>query len=141
MQIWFKYLFFFTGCLHRTYFFLIHGSVFSINKNICICAETFDTQNIALSLYQTSLSTCLFDKGFLERVFIFLFFVANSEIEVSVSARNVRRLLSFQRYLRSSRFFRGITVPNSSNILDDDYNGQAKVGCFIFFKYVFLKAC
>ncbi|KAJ7411985.1 High affinity cAMP-specific 3',5'-cyclic phosphodiesterase 7A [Willisornis vidua] len=52
--------------------------------------------------------------------------IANSEIEVSVSARNVRRLLSFQRYLRSSRFFRGITVPNSSNILDDDYNGQAK---------------
>lgn len=86
----------------------------------------FDTQKRALSLYQTSLSTCLFDKGFLERVFIFLFFVANSEIEVSVSARNVRRLLSFQRYLRSSRFFRGITVPNSSNILDDDYNGQAK---------------
>ncbi|KAJ6664007.1 hypothetical protein lerEdw1_008961, partial [Lerista edwardsae] len=51
---------------------------------------------------------------------------ANSEIEVSVSARNIRRLLSFQRYLRSSRFFRGITLPNSSNILDDDYNGQAK---------------
>lgn len=75
-------------------------------------------------------------KVFLERVFIFLFFffffIANSEIEVSVSARNVRRLLSFQRYLRSSRFFRGITVPNSSNILDDDYNGQAKVGGLIF---------
>ncbi|ETE70515.1 High affinity cAMP-specific 3',5'-cyclic phosphodiesterase 7A, partial [Ophiophagus hannah] len=50
----------------------------------------------------------------------------NSEFEVSVSARNIRRLLSFQRYLRSSRFFRGITLPNSSNILDDDYNGQAK---------------
>nr|XP_030122129.3 high affinity cAMP-specific 3',5'-cyclic phosphodiesterase 7A isoform X4 [Taeniopygia guttata] len=56
----------------------------------------------------------------------FRIFHSNSEIEVSVSARNVRRLLSFQRYLRSSRFFRGITVPNSSNILDDDYNGQAK---------------
>ncbi|XP_050796986.1 high affinity cAMP-specific 3',5'-cyclic phosphodiesterase 7A isoform X3 [Gopherus flavomarginatus] len=53
-------------------------------------------------------------------------FHSNSEIEVSVSARNIRRLLSFQRYLRSSRFFRGITVPSSSNILDDDYNGQAK---------------
>ncbi|KAK2519856.1 Pde7a isoform A [Columba livia] len=56
----------------------------------------------------------------------FRIFHSNSEIEVSVSARNVRRLLSFQRYLRSSRFFRGITAPNSSNILDDDYNGQAK---------------
>uniref|UniRef100_A0A8C3S6R5 Phosphodiesterase n=1 Tax=Chelydra serpentina TaxID=8475 RepID=A0A8C3S6R5_CHESE len=56
----------------------------------------------------------------------FRIFHSNSEIEVSVSARNIRRLLSFQRYLRSSRFFRGITVPNSSNILDDDYNGQAK---------------
>ncbi|ELR58385.1 High affinity cAMP-specific 3',5'-cyclic phosphodiesterase 7A [Bos mutus] len=51
---------------------------------------------------------------------------SQSEIEVSVSARNIRRLLSFQRYLRSSRFFRGTTVSNSLNILDDDYNGQAK---------------
>nr|XP_006127542.1 high affinity cAMP-specific 3',5'-cyclic phosphodiesterase 7A isoform X2 [Pelodiscus sinensis] len=57
---------------------------------------------------------------------LYIRMLANSEIEVSVSARNIRRLLSFQRYLRSSRFFRGITVPNSSNILDDDYNGQAK---------------
>ncbi|XP_077789092.1 high affinity 3',5'-cyclic-AMP phosphodiesterase 7A isoform X1 [Podarcis muralis] len=56
----------------------------------------------------------------------FRIFHSNSEIDVSVSARNIRRLLSFQRYLRSSRFFRGITLPNSSNILDDDYNGQAK---------------
>ncbi|KAB1256521.1 High affinity cAMP-specific 3'; 5'-cyclic phosphodiesterase 7A, partial [Camelus dromedarius] len=54
------------------------------------------------------------------------FISAPSEIEVSVSARNIRRLLSFQRYLRSSRFFRGTTVSNSLNILDDDYNGQAK---------------
>ncbi|KAK2491537.1 hypothetical protein MC885_002385 [Smutsia gigantea] len=54
------------------------------------------------------------------------FISAQSEIEVSVSARNIRRLLSFQRYLRSSRFFRGTTVSNSLNILDDDYNGQAK---------------
>ncbi|KAK7825085.1 hypothetical protein U0070_014842 [Myodes glareolus] len=52
---------------------------------------------------------------------------AQSEIEASVSARNIRRLLSFQRYLRSSRFFRGATVSSSLNILDDDYNGQAKV--------------
>ncbi|XP_030409054.1 high affinity cAMP-specific 3',5'-cyclic phosphodiesterase 7A isoform X2 [Gopherus evgoodei] len=57
---------------------------------------------------------------------LYIRMLANSEIEVSVSARNIRRLLSFQRYLRSSRFFRGITVPSSSNILDDDYNGQAK---------------
>uniref|UniRef100_A0ABI7WC33 Phosphodiesterase n=1 Tax=Felis catus TaxID=9685 RepID=A0ABI7WC33_FELCA len=56
----------------------------------------------------------------------FRIFHAQSEIEVSVSARNIRRLLSFQRYLRSSRFFRGTTVSNSLNILDDDYNGQAK---------------
>ncbi|XP_065441719.1 high affinity 3',5'-cyclic-AMP phosphodiesterase 7A isoform X3 [Chrysemys picta bellii] len=57
---------------------------------------------------------------------LYIRMLANSEIEVSVSARNIRRLLSFQRYLRSSRFFRGITIPSSSNILDDDYNGQAK---------------
>ncbi|KAM9051261.1 high affinity 3',5'-cyclic-AMP phosphodiesterase 7A isoform 2-T7 [Megaptera novaeangliae] len=56
----------------------------------------------------------------------FRIFHAQSEIEVSVSARNIRRLLSFQRYLRSSRFFRGTSVSNSVNILDDDYNGQAK---------------
>lgn len=54
------------------------------------------------------------------------FLSAQSEIEASVSARNIRRLLSFQRYLRSSRFFRGATVRSSLNILDDDYNGQAK---------------
>ncbi|MBZ3879540.1 High affinity cAMP-specific 3',5'-cyclic phosphodiesterase 7A [Sciurus carolinensis] len=56
----------------------------------------------------------------------FRIFHSQSEIEVSVSARNIRRLLSFQRYLRSSRFFRGTTVSSSLNILDDDYNGQAK---------------
>ncbi|XP_037601290.1 high affinity cAMP-specific 3',5'-cyclic phosphodiesterase 7A [Cebus imitator] len=61
----------------------------------------------------------------------FRIFHSQSEIEVSVSARNIRRLLSFQRYLRSSRFFRGTTVSNSLNILDDDYNGQAKV-CIVF---------
>ncbi|XP_018423844.1 PREDICTED: high affinity cAMP-specific 3',5'-cyclic phosphodiesterase 7A isoform X1 [Nanorana parkeri] len=51
---------------------------------------------------------------------------SHSEIEISLSARNIRRLLSFQRYLRSSRFFRGVTPQNSLYILDDDYNGQAK---------------
>ncbi|EGW09522.1 High affinity cAMP-specific 3',5'-cyclic phosphodiesterase 7A [Cricetulus griseus] len=56
----------------------------------------------------------------------FRVFHSQSEIEASVSARNIRRLLSFQRYLRSSRFFRGTTVSSSLNILDDDYNGQAK---------------
>ncbi|XP_049998039.1 high affinity 3',5'-cyclic-AMP phosphodiesterase 7A isoform X2 [Alexandromys fortis] len=56
----------------------------------------------------------------------FRVFHSQSEIEASVSARNIRRLLSFQRYLRSSRFFRGATVSSSLNILDDDYNGQAK---------------
>ncbi|XP_018123535.1 high affinity cAMP-specific 3',5'-cyclic phosphodiesterase 7A isoform X3 [Xenopus laevis] len=51
---------------------------------------------------------------------------SHSEIEISLSARNIRRLLSFQRYLKSSRFFRGVTAQNSLYILDDDYNGQAK---------------
>lgn len=67
----------------------------------------------------------------------FRIFHAQSEIEVSVSARNIRRLLSFQRYLRSSRFFRGTTVSNSLNILDDDYNGQAKV-CIAFSRNITL---
>lgn len=97
-------------------------------------AETLDTAPLSYQIFLNG----FFCEGLLERVF-FLFFVANSEIEVSVSARNVRRLLSFQRYLRSSRFFRGITAPNSSNILDDDYNGQAKVSGLIFI--LFLKAC
>ncbi|XP_045146926.1 high affinity cAMP-specific 3',5'-cyclic phosphodiesterase 7A [Echinops telfairi] len=56
----------------------------------------------------------------------FRIFHSPSEVEVSVSARNIRRLLSFQRYLRSSRFFRGTTTSSSLNILDDDYSGQAK---------------
>ncbi|KAG9334722.1 hypothetical protein JZ751_007257 [Albula glossodonta] len=43
-----------------------------------------------------------------------------------VSSRNIRRLLSFQRYLHSSRFFRGIPAQNPLHILDDDYTGQAK---------------
>ncbi|VTJ62770.1 Hypothetical predicted protein, partial [Marmota monax] len=57
---------------------------------------------------------------------LYIRMLAQSEFEVSVSARNIRRLLSFQRYLRSSRFFRGTTASSSLNILDDDYNGQAK---------------
>ncbi|XP_041697935.1 high affinity cAMP-specific 3',5'-cyclic phosphodiesterase 7A-like isoform X2 [Coregonus clupeaformis] len=45
-----------------------------------------------------------------------------------VSARNVRRQLSFQRYLHSSQFIRGIPASNSLGyILDDDYTGQAKL--------------
>uniref|UniRef100_W5MBP0 Phosphodiesterase n=1 Tax=Lepisosteus oculatus TaxID=7918 RepID=W5MBP0_LEPOC len=43
-----------------------------------------------------------------------------------LSARKVRRLLSFQRYLHSSRFFRGAPPQNPLYILDDDYTGQAK---------------
>ncbi|KAK6490974.1 high affinity cAMP-specific 3',5'-cyclic phosphodiesterase 7A-like isoform X5 [Huso huso] len=43
-----------------------------------------------------------------------------------VSARKIRRLLSFQRYLHSSRFFRGVAPQNPLYILDDDYTGQAK---------------
>ncbi|MBN3272380.1 PDE7A phosphodiesterase, partial [Polyodon spathula] len=43
-----------------------------------------------------------------------------------VSARKIRRLLSFQRYLHSSRFFRGFPPQNPLYILDDDYTGQAK---------------
>nr|XP_033790402.1 high affinity cAMP-specific 3',5'-cyclic phosphodiesterase 7A isoform X2 [Geotrypetes seraphini] len=51
---------------------------------------------------------------------------SQSETDVPLSARNIRRLLSFQRYMRSSLFFRGIAAQNSLYILDDDYNGQAK---------------
>ncbi|MFT7809201.1 high affinity cAMP-specific 3',5'-cyclic phosphodiesterase 7A-like isoform X2 [Arapaima gigas] len=45
---------------------------------------------------------------------------------VSTSSRKVRRLLSFQRYLSSSRIFRGVPPQNPLHILDDDYTGQAK---------------
>ncbi|XP_018599821.1 high affinity 3',5'-cyclic-AMP phosphodiesterase 7A isoform X2 [Scleropages formosus] len=44
----------------------------------------------------------------------------------STSSRRVRRLLSFQRYLSSSRLFRGVPPRNPLHILDDDYTGQAK---------------
>ncbi|KAJ8387659.1 hypothetical protein AAFF_G00152090 [Aldrovandia affinis] len=43
-----------------------------------------------------------------------------------VSARTVRRLLSFQRYHHSSRSSRPIPSQNLLHILDDDYTGQAK---------------
>ncbi|KAK6492068.1 high affinity cAMP-specific 3',5'-cyclic phosphodiesterase 7A-like isoform X6 [Huso huso] len=43
-----------------------------------------------------------------------------------VSARKIRRLLSFQRSLHSSRCFRGVPPQNPLYILDDDYTGQAK---------------
>ncbi|XP_069076362.1 high affinity 3',5'-cyclic-AMP phosphodiesterase 7A isoform X2 [Pleurodeles waltl] len=46
--------------------------------------------------------------------------------EASLSERNVRRLLSFQRYIRTSRFFRGVSGQNPLYILDEDYDGQAK---------------
>ncbi|XP_078396537.1 high affinity 3',5'-cyclic-AMP phosphodiesterase 7A isoform X3 [Cetorhinus maximus] len=41
------------------------------------------------------------------------------------SARKIRRLLSFQRYFRSTHLFRGISSWNSLCILDDNYSGQA----------------
>ncbi|KAM4604894.1 high affinity 3',5'-cyclic-AMP phosphodiesterase 7A-like [Polymixia lowei] len=43
-----------------------------------------------------------------------------------VSARGLRRLLSFQRYVQTPRFLRGPTTFNSLHILDQDYTGQAK---------------
>ncbi|KAJ8376645.1 hypothetical protein SKAU_G00072250 [Synaphobranchus kaupii] len=42
------------------------------------------------------------------------------------SARKIRRLLSFQRYLHSSRSCRGSAPQNPLHILDHDYTGQAK---------------
>ncbi|XP_069477224.1 high affinity 3',5'-cyclic-AMP phosphodiesterase 7A isoform X2 [Ambystoma mexicanum] len=51
---------------------------------------------------------------------------ARSAVEASLSERHVRRLLSFQRYMRASRFFRGVPTQNPLYILDDGYNGQAK---------------
>ncbi|CDQ79631.1 unnamed protein product [Oncorhynchus mykiss] len=43
-----------------------------------------------------------------------------------VSGRRLRRLLSFQRYLHSSRLLWGTTHLNPLHILDEDYIGQAK---------------
>ncbi|XP_035286961.1 high affinity cAMP-specific 3',5'-cyclic phosphodiesterase 7A-like isoform X1 [Anguilla anguilla] len=42
------------------------------------------------------------------------------------SSRNIRRLLSFQRYQHSSRLCRGLPDQNPLPILDQDYTGQAK---------------
>lgn len=49
-----------------------------------------------------------------------------STVEAAYSERNVRRLLSFQRYMRASRFFRGGCLQNPLYILDENYDGQAK---------------
>ncbi|XP_078543360.1 high affinity 3',5'-cyclic-AMP phosphodiesterase 7A isoform X2 [Lissotriton helveticus] len=49
-----------------------------------------------------------------------------STVEGAYSERNVRRLLSFQRYMRTSRFFRGGCSQNPLYILDEDYEGQAQ---------------
>lgn len=45
----------------------------------------------------------------------------------SGTERRVHRLLSFQRYLHSSRLLRGITQQIPLPILDEDYSGQARV--------------
>ncbi|KAG9347966.1 hypothetical protein JZ751_003985 [Albula glossodonta] len=59
-----------------------------------------------------------------------------------VSARKIRRLLSFQRYLHSSRVCRGVTPQNPLHFLDHDYTGQAKcmlekVGSWNFDIFIF----
>uniref|UniRef100_A0A1A8EP97 Phosphodiesterase n=2 Tax=Nothobranchius korthausae TaxID=1143690 RepID=A0A1A8EP97_9TELE len=56
--------------------------------------------------------------------------------------RRVHRLLSFQRYLHSSRLLRGITQQLPLPILDEDYSGQArcmleKVGSWNFDVFLF----
>ncbi|KAM4606480.1 high affinity 3',5'-cyclic-AMP phosphodiesterase 7A isoform 2-T2 [Polymixia lowei] len=60
----------------------------------------------------------------------------------SVSGRRVHRLLSFQRYLHSSRFLRGTPQQIPLHILDEDYTGQArcmleKVGSWNFDIFLF----
>ncbi|RXM97647.1 High affinity cAMP-specific 3',5'-cyclic phosphodiesterase 7A [Acipenser ruthenus] len=52
-----------------------------------------------------------------------------------VSARKIRRLLSFQRSLHSSRCFRGVPPQNPLYILDDDYTGQAKTSVHCLFTF------
>uniref|UniRef100_UPI003AAF5E68 high affinity 3',5'-cyclic-AMP phosphodiesterase 7A isoform X3 n=1 Tax=Centroberyx gerrardi TaxID=166262 RepID=UPI003AAF5E68 len=68
----------------------------------------------------------------------------HSESSVCVSApeRRVHRLLSFQRYLHSSRLLRGSPQQIPLHILDEDYTGQArcmleKVGCWNFDIFLF----
>uniref|UniRef100_A0A8C7ZTT1 Phosphodiesterase n=1 Tax=Oryzias sinensis TaxID=183150 RepID=A0A8C7ZTT1_9TELE len=60
----------------------------------------------------------------------------------SGTERRVHRLLSFQRYLHSSRLLRGISQQIPLHILDEDYNGQAqcmleKVGNWNFDIFLF----
>ncbi|XP_017262079.1 high affinity cAMP-specific 3',5'-cyclic phosphodiesterase 7A isoform X4 [Kryptolebias marmoratus] len=62
----------------------------------------------------------------------------------SGTERRVHRLLSFQRYLHSSRLLRGITQQIPLPILDEDYSGQArcmleKVGNWNFDIFLFDK--
>ncbi|XP_036377216.1 high affinity cAMP-specific 3',5'-cyclic phosphodiesterase 7A isoform X3 [Megalops cyprinoides] len=57
---------------------------------------------------------------------LYIRMLARPESAGPVSTRKIRRLLSFQRYLHSSRFLRGISPQNPLHILDDDYTGQAK---------------
>ncbi|XP_024135446.1 high affinity cAMP-specific 3',5'-cyclic phosphodiesterase 7A isoform X2 [Oryzias melastigma] len=49
-----------------------------------------------------------------------------SSSDSSGTERRVHRLLSFQRYLHSSRLLRGISQQIPLHILDEDYNGQAR---------------
>lgn len=51
----------------------------------------------------------------------------SSESASSAPERRVHRLLSFQRYLHSSRLLRGIPQQIPLHILDEDYTGQAQV--------------
>ncbi|XP_032360354.1 high affinity 3',5'-cyclic-AMP phosphodiesterase 7A isoform X2 [Etheostoma spectabile] len=62
----------------------------------------------------------------------------------SVPERRVHRLLSFQRYLHSSRLLRGVPQQIPLHILDEDYTGQArcmleKVGNWNFDIFLFDK--
>ncbi|XP_011487209.1 high affinity cAMP-specific 3',5'-cyclic phosphodiesterase 7A isoform X1 [Oryzias latipes] len=65
-----------------------------------------------------------------------------SSSDGSGTERRVHRLLSFQRYLHSSRLLRGISQQIPLHILDEDYNGQAqcmleKVGNWNFDIFLF----
>ncbi|XP_016887206.1 high affinity 3',5'-cyclic-AMP phosphodiesterase 7A isoform X2 [Cynoglossus semilaevis] len=66
----------------------------------------------------------------------------SSESASSAPERRVHRLLSFQRYLHSSRLLRGIPQQIPLHILDEDYTGQAqcmleKVGNWNFDIFLF----
>uniref|UniRef100_A0A672Y7H2 Phosphodiesterase n=1 Tax=Sphaeramia orbicularis TaxID=375764 RepID=A0A672Y7H2_9TELE len=67
-----------------------------------------------------------------------------AEFFFSAPERRVHRLLSFQRYLHSSRLLRGIPQQIPLHILDEDYTGQArcmleKVGNWNFDIFLFDK--